>query len=453
MTSPLLSKTIGIGTLWSTISSILLKFISIATIFITLRYLSVYEYGLIGLILSIYSTIGIVLLPGIDVMVTSEIATERGRGNSGRVKLLLKNYFTLQAVLAFSAWLIVFLGAGLLDLYFGNNIVFLVRIAITSLLLYPINSIFTILFTAELKFFYQSLFGFLTEFLKFVFLLLSFFVFHAGVPGVIAVIPLSQLFAGLIMLPVFLSLYRPIARVQTTEKESFLNLLRMQGKWSVATAYLNTFNQNARLWLIKVFAGTEAVGVFSVAAGLVVNVASLLPLNKIVAPALPQYLDDRDRFYRMLNKSIKYQVLGYIIISLVVVFIIPYIMMYLFPKYLSSLQLFYIMIFAIIPMGFGAATTAYYAIRKQNILSVLLVFKFIVMILCLPFYIKYFGMYGIALEYVTTVSLYVWIRQLLLKRLLPGYRFSLTSFIMFDSYDREVLRRIQSFIKHKLTFL
>jgi O-antigen/teichoic acid export membrane protein len=205
------------------------------------------------------------------------------------------------------------------------------------------------------------------------------------------------------------------------------------------------------LWLIKIVIGTEAVGLFSVAQGLVVNLVSLLPLNKILASTLPQHVDDRERFDRMLNKSIKYQVLGYALIAFVAFFAVPPFIAYLFPTYVNALPLFAIMVFAMIPMGFSSVTAAYYALKSQYILTILLVIKLIVMFATLPIFVYYFGFYGIGVEYVFSIALNVLIRNIMLKRVLPGYRLPIKAFITFDAYDREVLRKIMSFVKLKVS--
>ena len=85
-------KTVARGTMWLSVSTILLKCIGLVTVFIILSRLSVYEYGLIELTLSAISFFSIILVTGIYDIIVSDLSVELGQGNTYRMKAIFKAF-------------------------------------------------------------------------------------------------------------------------------------------------------------------------------------------------------------------------------------------------------------------------------------------------------------------------------------------------------------------------
>ena len=104
-------NTVGKGVAWSTVGTVLGKVFMFANIFIILRYLSVYDYGLGQLVLSVVSVLGILLLPGLASTIVADLGAERARGEFGRMKSIFRQFFSLSIVLSVVAWAILFFGS------------------------------------------------------------------------------------------------------------------------------------------------------------------------------------------------------------------------------------------------------------------------------------------------------------------------------------------------------
>jgi len=440
-------RTIGEGTLWTSGSTVLLKVIGLATIFLILHRLSVYEYGLVQLVLSILPLFSIFLLPGMSSVVVADMGVARGEGDRGEMRAIFSNYFLLQVLLAICAWAIVFFGADIIANYYKGQVSGLLKIISFSFLVSPFRGSIQIVLRVYLKFFQQSLYTVVEEFLKLFFIALFFFVFHISVPGVLLAAVLAEVSTVLVMTASFLGAYRDFSRAPILEKKPFWSLLYFHGKWGLFTSYLNSFGQNMRLWIVKFMLGTEAVGLFSVASGLLSHTASLIPISGILAPIIPQYVDQKERFYRLIVKGVKYQMISSIVVGIAAFSVFPLIIVLLFPNYAQSMPLFQKMIFAIIPMSFGTITSAFFALKAQKNLFYATLYRTVLIVIFSPLFIFLFGLPGVAYELILTLSLFALERIIVLRKLLPGIKIGVRSVFLVDDEDRILLQRIQNFLK------
>lgn len=440
-------RTASEGTLWTSGGTIILKVIGLVTIFLILHRLSVYEYGLVQLVLSIIPLFSIFVLPGMSSVVVADMGVARGKGDHGEVRAIFLNYFLLQSLLAVCAWAIVFFGADIIANYYKGQVSGLLKIISFSFLISPFRGSIQIALRVYLKFFQQSLYTVIEEFLKLLLVVLFFFVFHISVPGVLLAAVFAEAFTVLIMSIPFFKIYHDFSKAPILEKKAFWNLLYFHGKWGLFTSYLNSFGQNMRLWIIKFILGTEAVGLFSVASGLLSHTASLIPISGILAPIIPQYVEQKERFYRLVTKGVKYQLLSSVVVGIVAFFVFPLFIVLLFPNYAQSMPLFKIMIFAIIPMSFGTITSAFFALKAQKNLFYATLYRTVLIIIFSPLFIVLFGLPGVAYELILTLSLFAMERIVVLRKLLPDIKIDLRSFFLVDNEDRFLLQRIQDFLK------
>lgn len=442
-----LVRTIGEGTLWTTGSTIILKVVGLATIFLTLHRLSVYEYGLVQLVLSVLPLFSIFLLPGMSNVVVADMGVAKGTGALGEMRRIFSQYFVLQATLAFCAWAIVFFGADIIANFYAGQASSLLKIISFSFLIAPFRSSIQVALRVHLQFFQLSLYTVVEECLKLALIGVFFFVFHISVPGVLLALIFAELFTVFIMAGSFLNVYRGFSHAPVSKKEPFWGLLYFHGKWSVFSSYLNSFGQNVRLWIIKFILGTEAVGIFSVAAGMLSHTSSFIPISGILAPIIPQFVAQKERFYRLVVKGIKYQLFGSVAVGVVAFFLFPVIIEMLFPNYAPSMPLFQAMLITLIPMSFGTVTSAFYALKAQKSLFYSMVMKTVLIVVLAPVFLYLFGLPGIAYEFFLTLSLFAIERLIVLKKLLPGLRVRMGDIISFDQDDRMLVARIETFLK------
>jgi len=196
---------------------------------------------------------------------------------------------------------------------------------------------------------------------------------------------------------------------------------------------------------------TEAVGLFSIATSLISHTVSLLPLSTIIAPVIPQYVHQRERFYRIINKAIKYQIIGFTVVGIVAFFVFPPIIISLFPNYAASVPLFKVMLLVLIPLSFAVIfTPTFFALKKQKSLFFATILQTTLILIFAPLFISVFGIMGIVYEFILTTALFVVERYILLRKLLPDLHLSLKNFITIDAEDYVILNKIVRFVRVRL---
>jgi len=442
-----LSAKIGEGLFFFISNALLLKAIGLISIFLILRQLTVYEYGVSELVFSVVALMNLFLLPGIGDLLLAEIGIEKGEGNLSRIKKLFSDYAKLSISLGIIFWLLLFFGASIIGDFYGKNIANLFRIASFLFIFSGFRTLMTLLFNIYLKFFNFSLISFLDELGKLCFLALFFFYFHLRIEGIFLAHVFSQMITFFVLIPSSLKIYRTFASVSASRDISLKQIFLKHGKWGVFISYLKTLSDNIRLWLIKFFLGTEAVGLFAVAYGLFGHTSALFPLSSVVRPVIPQYVHLKEKFYHLLEKSMKYQLLGYLFIGIIAFFLFPPIIIRLFPNYASSIFLFKGMLFALIPISFAAIfTQTFYAIRAQKSFFLALFVPFASIAVFLPAFTYFFGTAGIIYEFVLTSALFTLERYRVLRKLLPDFHPSLKDFFSLDDMDRYFIKEIKKFI-------
>lgn len=445
-----LAKTVGLGTLWASVSSVLIKVVGLATIFIVLHRLSVYEYGLTELAMSILSVLSFFLLPGLTDVVIADMGVQRGKGEVGAMRSLFENYFIFHFLLGVVAWAVMFFGAGLLSLYFEGQIVLMLRILSFSFLVSPFRTMYTIILSVHFQFFWRSFYSLTEEFFKLGIVVLCFALYDVGPVGLVVAVVGSQLLVVLAMLPLLWRLYGRLRRSARQPVQTPWALFLAHGKWSVLSSYFNSLGQNLRLFLIRLMLGTEAVGLFAVAQGLYNHTASLLSVGPILSPIIPQYVSQRERFDKLVSKGVKYQLLAYLGIGLVAVLVFPVVIVYLFPHYASAMTLFRVMLLALIPASFAAVISPiFFALKAQKNLFWAIMLKNVWILVFAPLFIGVFGVIGIAIEFVSTVTFYVMERYKFLRRLMPDLAISPRAFLTVDEVDRMIVERIGQFAKRQ----
>jgi len=444
-------KTIAKGAFWFSINGWLTRAVGLVTVFFILRHLSLYEYGVVELVLSILPVLSLFLLPGINTVVVADMSNAKGRGDILEMKRTFLNFISLYSLFSVLAWVIVFFGASLIDEFYSEQVTSLIRITSFSFLVAPVRATLGTFFTVYLKFFVQSSFLFLEELIKLVLILLSFFVFDLRASGVILSVVLSSFLASIVLLPAFIPLTKELRSVKLDGWKLNFDIIRFHAKWSMFSNYLNQTGSKLMLWIIQVMLGTEAVALYAVAEGLIGHTTSLAPISKVVDPIIPRYVTMKETFIKIINKGIKYQFIANMIIGIVAFSIFPTIILFLFPTYGVSVSLYKVMLLMLIPAAIaGIFNSIFYATKSLKELFRLGVWRFFLIAITTPIFIKLFGLYGIAYNYVIIVYLYTFWRYVSIKRMVLGFKLSFKDMFTFDEYDRLLIGRVKGKIFNSL---
>jgi O-antigen/teichoic acid export membrane protein len=417
---------------------------------LVLRNLSVYQYGVIELVQSILPIMSIFLLPGLSTLIITDMGIEKEKGNLSKMKGIFFAYVKVSIFLGVLAWLVLFLGANLIATFYSDGVGSYYQIISLSLLISSVRSILLVYFSVMFKFRELSLLGIFEECVKLI--AIFFYVSFSGL-GIVTMlwaIVLSQGFAVVFLIPRFIRLYRRHLREVVAEAVTPASLFYAHGKWGLAINYLSNFGGSMRLWLIKAFVGTEAVGLFAVATGLLGHTRALIPLGNIISPIIPQYVADRPRFYRIVKRSIKYQVIGYSAIGIGALVVFPYVLSMLFPEYVTAFPLFQILLITLVPTAFASVfNQMFFALQEQKSLFYSLIVRTALSLALLPVLTSLFGQAGMAYEFVLVTVLFTFERYRVLQKILPDFRITMKSLFFFDNDDKLLIEKI----RRKITYM
>lgn len=432
-----LAHVIGRGTLIQSLNSFILKGISLLSIFLVLTVLSPYEYGVIELSLSIFSLSSIFLLPGLIPVITNDITLAITQHKNNTAKNILTSYALFQLLISSVIALTIFVISFADFSFISQNNIVLLRIISLLILISPLRTLTQTMLTVFIKFEAKSAYSVIEEISKLSFMVFAFYILNIHLSGILWAYVFSQLITIVAFAPFTLRLYRNIGGSIT--HISIVDLFKHHYKWGVLTNYINTLGPNIRIWFIKIFLGTEAVGIFSVAHGFLMNTISLFSLSNIVNALMPKYLHIKSTFSNLVAKSIKYQFIGYTLLSILTITIFIPIINYIFPNYTLSISVFYILLLSLIPNSMASILTAFFiTVRDQKSLFYATTQKTLYIIILSPVLILMFGIYGAAIEFLITTVLFTTNRYVILKK---KYR-ELFTFRFKDMYSVDDLDKI-----------
>ena len=446
-----LTRTIATGSFWSGANNIVLKIVGLTAVFLILSKLSAYEYGLAELVFSLLPVVSIFSLPGMNSVILADLGRYRESGNTGAMRSLFEGFFIYQIALSVFAWAVLFFGADIIALFYSGAAPTLIKIVSFACLLSPLRGAVQMIFSVKLMFFELALYSFAEEIFRFVSIVLALFFFDLRAVGVVLALPVAQLLAISVLLPLALRHYQEWRGGGYDPSANFFSILRTHGKWSVFSTYVGSLTQSVRLWLIKLFAGTEAVGLFAAAFGLLGHANSLLPFSNILPPILSQYQEDKKRFSFIIQKAVKYQVIAACFVGVGVVIFLPFVLGNLLPHFLPSVGLFNIMVFTLVATAFSSVfTPVFSALRAQRSFFYSNVIKFILTSFLVTVLMPVYGIFGAALEVVITTCLLIFERYKAVQKIVPGFKIEIRRVFSFDELDKVLFQKGLSFIKSKI---
>jgi len=438
-------RTASEGTFWISFSTLLVKVVGIATVFIMLSRLGAAQYGNLELALSITSLFSIFMLPGIDALVVADMGSEIGKGSGRQARVILQTYLVLQYVLALCAFAIVFFGATFFASTYNTSTHYIQLVSL-QFLIGPLRTTFGVLFRVQLKFILQSLLTFIEETFKLISIASLFVLVRPSVTAVLVSIIISQLATLLVLTPSFISGMRTLSHGATSVLRWWY-LITGHGLWTLLSSYAGNVGRALRLWIIQKLLGPEAVGLYAVASGLIGHTTALVPLSTVLTPLLAQYVHEKVRFMRLLVKGIKYQLIANIGLIGVGFFVFPPILRWLFPQYMQAFPLFQLMLFALIPGAvISVVTPAFFALKLQRSFFASMVLKTVLTVVFDYAGIVLFGIWGLAFESIATSVVQAFERARSLRRHVPDLPPAHMLYSMrFDEDDRLVLEKVQGF--------
>jgi len=443
-----LTKTIAKGGAFFTAGNLIEKIVALVSGLLVIGLLSVYDYGLWRLILAAFSICLILTFPTISQITIADSSVEYGRRDFRKYKALLKQYAYFTIGISLLLWLIIFFSAPLISKITGKDLTLFFQIISFYVLANGALNIYHTFFYSELRFKIIVALKIFSKISYLVLILIFLWFLKIGLLGVILAYTLSPIIVAGVFFPLFVKRASYLRKIEEGDGKVFWRGLKRHGKWGMATDYLADLTSNSRPWIIGYFLGVNSVAVFSVAQSFYGAIASALPLDKVLKPTIPRTIFDRERFNRLFQKSIKYSFWIHSCLFIAALIFVPPFVKIVFPKYLSSLPLFYILIFALFPLGSGVSLKGvFYSLKAQKGLFISTFARVFSVWIILPILILFLGLKGAALEFVFLSFLLVSVRYFIIKKIKPDLSINLRGLFKFDQYDKILITKIINRIK------
>lgn len=438
-----LTAKIARGAFFLSFGSAASRFISFGTVIIATRGLSLFEYGVVTLVLAVTGPVNSISGLGMDELIVADTAKSLGEGKTGYAKKLLLSFFKIRlliaALLILAGW---FFRLSLEGRYGPAIHEYFFLVVILILAQYLRNS-FNLILQTHQKFVSISVASTLEVSVRFL-AILFFWQFSAlNIKSALISYVLAAAIPSFIVLP---SVIKALYYFKSAPKEPrgvIWPILARHGKWQMALDISSSVISNIKYWLIKIFLSTEAVAVFSVAQSMYSAVASLLPLKSVIFPIIAEKSNEPKVMRALVARSTKYSLILYLGLLLVSWFIAPVFIAVFFPKYVIGIFIFQLMALRLPLNAFSISQAPLLTVLKeQRYVFFLALVNATSMLVLLPLLMSKFGLIGAVLEWLITVLLIIFLREIYLRRKYRISSIDLKSFFTLDQYDKVIFRRI-----------
>lgn len=417
------------------------KGVGIFNTFLTISSLTLYQYGVFQLLLSIAGLSFDVTNLGGGV-ISNEITRAVGEKREADAKKIYLEYFFTRMSLAVLLWAIVFFGSTYIFSSYSLDFIKDMRVISFLFITEVIFLTIRILCLVRLKLGIIGIRATLNKSIQFAILLFFFAQGNLGLKQLIWSIVVSSALSVILILPQFFRVFNEWKGVTASPRKLLFNIFVTNGTWEVSRQLINKATFRIKPWLIKLFISTEAVAIFSIAEMIISTLQDVLP-SKTLQSIVPLWLKEKKLSAKMFSFGVKYYFitgLGLVIFALIIV---PPVVNTFFAKYKESLSLFYFMILNLPIFAVGIVTGNYVvAHRKQKFLFFLHlsrnVFALLVIFCTLPF----IGLWGLAIESVTVPFLMTFGIYLYTKKRTPGFYFDKKIIFGFSNEDRAIVKKL-----------
>ena len=409
--------------------------------FIILHFLEVYEYGLYQLIIAVIATAESLIIGFLDDLVLTDLSRYLGRQEKSLAKRIFDEYAFMRIFLVVLVMVVIMLGAEVVARYHGQDIAFFLRIASLALIFRVGFSVMSLFFNSSLYFsaFGASVFG---EIIKLNAILGLWLWYGLGVSQIIVAYVVGHAAAFIFSGVHFFSLYSKIFKgVKSAQKSLIKELIRLYGPWMGLKYVLSRVANNLRLWVMRIFVSTEAVGLFSFARSLIAIIARLMPLG-MLGNLMPRELGSSSRLKYIFSTAIKYSVFLGLVGAIISLMAVPSLVGLILPKYLPAMPLFKIMTAIIFLYGFYKIFRMTLVVfKEQKVLVLRSVDGSVLSPLILFVLLPVFGVKGAAIEWVVTYLVTTILFYYYLVKLHPYLKLRLENFYL-NKDDSKIIRQL-----------
>ncbi len=416
--------------------------IGLVNSYITITYLSVFEFGLFQLLLAFIAILDSLNLDIFDGMVTVDMRRYWNAQKPDFAKRLFWENAVFKIGIAILMVAAVFGGSEIIALIYGQNVALFVKIVSTLLLARAIFIIEAGFLKSVMNFSHWS-FPAIRETAK---LLMIIGVLLLGDLNILAIViahvAAEVLSVGAITILVFAKVYRHHAgAVRAVKQPLFWNLFKIHGKWVTIRYAFSRVTKNAMPWFVKFFTNTEGVAYYSLAVNIVAFAENLMPMAGI-STILLMKAGIREEIAFIFKRSVKYMFWLGVIFMIGGLLVLPPLVLWIFPKYGLALPVLSVMLLAFPLYGvYKVLKPTLTVLQEYKILALRIVREALVVPVAAVIFLPLLGVLGAGVVY----NAVYWERTPFLYRKLieryPDFKLQARELFRFDKTDYELVRK------------
>lgn len=440
------TKTIAQGTIYGSLGTVFIRGLSVVGYSLVIRQLSLYNYGVFTLLISITGPTLAIILFGFDRIFVSSIAKARGSGNFGRVRALVQEYYGLVLMLLGGCLLGGYVLQEVLASHYDKQLVqyfWTLALFILSQLVFNMVQLvlegYERLNTLALL---QSVEALVRN------VLIITLVLNLNITLLLKINSIAKFAAAGVGLASLVVIFKTLFR-ERPERFVLLGIFREHGKWEIARNIVDDITGPLQLWLIKIFVNVPAVAAYGFAKIIYSFIQDIVPIKGAVFPVISRLIASEKKLaYLVALKAKKYLILFYGVMYLASLAFLPVVIRLFFPQYGGETVIVFLVLLHLFVDGYKVGQNPLlYALEQQKFQFILFNFGLLLQVVLDVSFIYFWGVPGIIWSWhIQALALGIAINIYLARKLaipMGGWK----ELIRFDQYDHMLFEKVLENVK------
>ena len=408
---------------------------------LTITSLTIYQYGVFQLLLSSYAFLAVLIGLGGET-IRNDLLRFVSVGREAEAKKLFHENGVFRLVTGVLLWAFVFFNADFLSFRFGPEFIFHIKLISFLFLHDAVLSALRLSLDARKRFHEIASRASIAKIVQLGILSYFFFFQVLGLKEVLLSLVISYFVAlGFLIVP-FIRSYTSWRHVHAAPRGFLYGALKSYGKWELVRPVASKFGNFIQVWFTKLFLGTEAVAVFSVAQTIISTLAGSLPI-KTLSTLVPLEIADKEKLQRIFNQGLKYLMILSLLFGVAGLLFVSPLIGWFFPKYVISLPYFYFLLITIPISAFSAIASIFLVAFRQQ--KVLFFQKIASILISIPLYLLFLpalGLWGLAIHSLLLSLILNTIVYWQLHYRVKDVRVDWNALVRFDKNDLEFVKKM-----------
>lgn len=443
-------SSIATGSVVITASRFVLKLLSFLSYILVLKQLSLHDYGVVSLALTISGPVLALSGLGLDDLLASNGARARGENKLKEFLPTIRGFLYIKFVIVLAITIAIAFGRSLLgDKYRDLLEQFFIPL-IAWVWIVNIRWVADMLLQMTERFTRYAKANIIENSTRLVVVIGLYAADRITIATVIWSYVVAKLIASIFTWEVVIRMFGRGVGVIKPLKDYF-SFIRHKGFWEIIRMQVGSLLSGVGLWIVGFMLGLEAVAIYSFALTMNSLVSQMTPFKQILSPIMARLSPEAGASSFTARRMAKYSFWLAALLIPVSMIGAPIGISLFVPKYGPALSVFYLMVWSQLIV---AATVSHapfmYAKNEQKYLLGLSMFGTISAVTLAPLLIWLTGLYGAVLENHLSGVIIAWLRERRLRK-----KFSITTFrfgdlLVYDQADREFIQRFKEFVRLKV---